>query len=84
MHVLSTQYFLPIPREGLLALLWWTVMLAFVITAGYYWVKMRLGRASKTAKKADGPSQMRVVGLFVMVAILVFGFLLATHLVPAT
>jgi hypothetical protein len=76
-------------EHGLLGLLAWTVALAAVVTAGYYMAKDRLGRrsaidGSRDSDPSQGPSQVRVFGLFLMIAILVFALLLATHFVPET
>jgi hypothetical protein len=76
-------------QTGFLGLLAWTVGLAFVVTAGYYIAKDRLGRRSAIGGSHDsdasqGPSQVRVFGLFLLIAILVFALLLATHFVSGT
>jgi hypothetical protein len=76
-------------QQGLTGLLAWTVGLAFVVTAGYYMAKDWLGRKSATGDSRNGegshgPPQVKVFALFLLIAILVFALLLATHFVPGT
>ena len=75
--------------QGLPGLLAWTVGLAAVLTGGYYAAKGQLLRNSPTrtssgAEKSQDPSQAQVFGLFLLIAVLVFALLLATHFVPGT
>ena len=79
----------PVYEHGLLGLLVWTVLLASVVTAAYYAAKGQLLRKSLTGISRDSgrspdPSQVKVFGLFVLIAVLVFALLLATHFVPET
>lgn len=78
----------PVHSQGLLGLLAWTVALAFIVTAAYYTAKSRLLRKSPTAASDRGqgqdPSQVKVFGLFFLIAVVVFALLLATHFVPGT
>ena len=73
---------------GLLGLLAWTVGLASVLTAAYFTAKAWLRRSPAVGASGhepdQDPSQVRVFGLFLLIAILVFTLLLATHFVPAT
>ena len=76
-------------QQGLLGLLAWTVGLAFVVTAGYYAAKGQLPRKSPTrvsrdGEQSQGPSQVKVYALFLLIAIIAFALLLATHFVPGT
>jgi hypothetical protein len=87
---LSALLFITVARQyGLLGVLSCTAVLAFVVTAGYYWTKDRLGRNSAVGVSPNGdsnrgPSQLQVFGLFFLIAILVFALLLATHFVAGT
>ena len=79
----------PVHQNGLLGLLAWTVALACVVTAAYYAAKGQLLRKSPAATSRDGeqsqgPTQVKVFGLFLLIAVLVFALLLATHFVPGT
>jgi hypothetical protein len=76
-------------QQGLTGLLAWTVALASVVTAGYYIAKDRLRPKSATGysrndEQNEDPSQAKVFGLFLLIAVLVFALLLATHFVPGT
>jgi len=75
--------------QGLPALLAWTVGLAAVLTAGYYAARGQLlpnspTRVSRGGGRSQDPSQVQVFGLFLLIAVLVFALLLATHFVPGT
>jgi hypothetical protein len=69
---------------GLPGLLGWTVGLAFALTAAYYAAKGQLFRRSPNGEQRQGPSQVRVFGLFLLIAVVMFALLLATHFVPGT
>ena len=69
---------------GLVGLVVWTVGLAFVLTVAYYAAKGQLLRRFPNGDESQGPSQMRVFRLFVLIAVVVFALLLATHFVPGT
>lgn len=69
---------------GLLGLLVWTVGLAFVLTLAYYAAKGQLLRRASNGEQRQGPPQVRVFGLFLLIAVVVFALLLATHFVPGT
>ena len=76
-------------QQGLLGLLAWTVELALLLTAGYYAAKGQLlqrppSEESRHLAASQGPSQIKVSGLFFLIAVLVFALLLATHFVPGT
>ena len=83
--VTGAIYLLPVPRTGLLAVLWWAAILASFILAALYTI--RTGLIAKRGGRADRDSSRSKVMLwvvFLIVVALVAVVLLALHVVPGT
>jgi len=78
--------FLPIPRSGPLAVLWWATMVGFVGVAGFYTVRhwLNTARIGEDGARQIDPSTTRVFATFFIVAGLAIAIMLLTHVVPGT
>ena len=77
---------LPPPRSGLLAVLWWAGIVAFVIMAAAYTVLSRLQerRGGKLSPGFANPSELKIWAGFLPVMVLVAAILLAIRVIPGT
>jgi hypothetical protein len=83
--VTGAIYLLPVPRTGLLAVLWWAGILAFFILAGLYTIRAGLiAKRGGRASRDSSPSQLMLWVVFLTVVALVAVVLLALHVLPGT
>jgi hypothetical protein len=77
---------LPPPRSGLLAVLWWAGIIAFLIMAAVYTVLNRLEalRGAKMSGRLANPSQLAILAWFLALVVLASAILLAIRVVPGT
>src|SRR5260221_9582450 len=81
--VTGAIYLLPVPRTGLLAVLWWAGILAAFILAAIYMIRTGLIAKREVGAGSDSsPSQVMLWAVFLIVAALVTVVLLALHVVP--